>query len=91
MTGQLKTKAALDYEERTDAEENSEPYAVVTITASDGALSASVDVSIAVNRPNRAAGHAGAPDGRRCGFWRTRRAARDVDRAVERRTSNHGI
>ncbi len=46
-TGQLKTKAALDYEERTDADENSEPY-IVTVTASDGVLSASVGVSIAV-------------------------------------------
>ncbi len=46
-TGQLKTKAALDYEERTDADENSEPY-TVTITASDDVLFASIDVSIAV-------------------------------------------
>ena len=46
-TGQLKTKAALDYEERTDADENSEPY-IVTVTVGDGVLSASVGVSIAV-------------------------------------------
>ena len=77
-TGQLKTKGPLNYEGPQNV------YDVI-VTVSDGALTDSVEVSIAVNDVRGGAGNPGCADGRGCSDRRANVAGRDLDGAIEHR------